>query len=153
MSTSNLEDFTKPYVLWGIDGNFEFSVKLPGEKFRSTDHCGTIRIEREDINPLFIYYALHAIREENKLDRELRANLKNVKKFCVRIPVLVDEQGEPKSIKGDVDITGTVPTLFLFDTELQQKIVDYYTEFEEVKHQIYESANHINILEMETIEH
>lgn len=153
MSSTNISDFSKPYVLWGIDGNFEFSVKLVGEKFRSTDHCGTIRIEREDINPLFIYYALHAIREENRLDRELRANLKNISKFLIRIPVVKDKSGAPKVIKGNVKKNGEIPDLFVFDTELQQKIVDYYTEFEDVKSQIFESANHINILEMETIKH
>lgn len=153
MDSSNIDIFSKPYVLWGIDGHFNFSVKLAGEKFRSTDHCGTIRIERDDINPLFIYYALHAIREENRLDRELRANLKNVSKFLIRIPVIHNINGTPKTVKGDVNKDGEKPDLFVFDIELQQKIVDYYTEFEEVKSQIYDSASHMNILEMETIKH
>lgn len=152
MPSSNIGDFSKPYVLWGIDGNFEFSVKLPGEKFRATDHCGTIRIEQGDINPMFIYYALHAIREENRLDRELRANLKNVSKFKIRIPVMVDNNDQPilKEIKND---DGSSTYTFSFDSELQQKIVDYYTVFEESRSEIFTSAEHINILEMETIEH
>ncbi|MGR5240526.1 N-6 DNA methylase [Photobacterium damselae] len=153
MQTSNLDDFTKPYVLWGIDGNFDFSVKLAGEKFRTTDHCGSIRIEREDINPMFIYYALHAIREENRLDRELRANLKNVSKFTLKIPVKVDSSGNPKTTKVLAKNDGTILELYEFDVELQQKIVDYYTEFEDIKNEIYNSASHLNVLEMETIEH
>lgn len=153
MTTSNISDFTKPYVLWGIDGNFDFSVKMPGEKFRSTDHCGTIRIEREDINPLFVYYSLHAIREENKLDRELRANLKNVQRFQIKFPVLVDEHKKPLYIEVENDITKEKQKIYKFDIELQQKIVDYYSEFEEVKGEIFTSAEHINLLEMETISH
>ncbi|HBT4413971.1 TPA: N-6 DNA methylase, partial [Klebsiella pneumoniae] len=151
MTTSNLTDFTKPYVLWGIDGNFDFSVKMPGEKFRSTDHCGTIKIEREDINPMFVYYSLHAIREENKLDRELRANLKNVQRFKIKLPVLVDENNQPKFIEIINEVTKKKTKVYQFDTELQQKIVDYYAVFEEVKSEIFTSADHISGLEMETI--
>jgi hypothetical protein len=37
-SNGSITDFTHDYVLWGIDGNFEFSVKRQGELFAITDH-------------------------------------------------------------------------------------------------------------------
>lgn len=151
MTDSNIKDFTKPYVLWGIDGNFDFSVKMAGEIFRTTDHCGSIKIEHEDINPMFVYYSLHAIREENRLDRELRANLKNIQKFNIRFPIKVDENKEPLTVTLKNKKTGEMEEFNVLDSELQQKIVEYYTEFEEVKAEIYRSALHINGLEMETI--
>ena len=153
MESSNIEDFSNPFVLWGIDGNFDFSVKLAGEVFRTTDHCGAIKILNSKINPLFLYFALHAVREENRLDRELRANLQNVKKFVVRIPIVTDKEGHPAMEVGDIRKDGTVQKLYKFDEVLQNKIVDYYTEFEEVKKQIMDSATDLNGLELETIKH
>ncbi len=152
MQDSNIADFSKPYVLWGIDGNFEFSVQMPGEVFRTTDHCGAIRIEDDQINPLYVYYVLHAVREENRLDRELRANLQNIKKkFVIRIPIVLNEDGTPKTKNGSVLKDGTVEKLYVFDEDLQKNIVEYYTEFEEIKAEVMESAAHIAALEMETI--
>jgi hypothetical protein len=42
---SNVTDFSVPYVLWGIDGNFDFNVIAPGVEFATTDHCGAIKIK------------------------------------------------------------------------------------------------------------
>lgn len=36
---SNITDFNRDSVLWGIDGNFEFNAIPRGEKFRTTDHA------------------------------------------------------------------------------------------------------------------
>ncbi len=153
MTDSNIKDFSKPFVLWGIDGNFDFAVKMPGEEFRTTDHCGSIKLKDDQINPLFLYYALHAVREENRLDRELRANLQNVKKFTFRIPIVVDDKNIPIQKDGEIGKDGAIQKLYVFDEELQNKIVNYYTEFEEVKKEIMSSASHLNVLEMETIKH
>ena len=48
---TNVRDFTRPMVLWGIDGNFELRYISDGETFATTDHCGTIRILNETIIP------------------------------------------------------------------------------------------------------
>lgn len=42
---SNITDFSKAYVLWGIDGEFSFNVMERGTIFASTDHCGTIKTD------------------------------------------------------------------------------------------------------------
>ncbi len=44
LEKGNIEDFSHDYVLWGIDGNFEFNIIKKGIKFATTDHCGAIKV-------------------------------------------------------------------------------------------------------------
>jgi len=91
-SYSNVEDFSVPYVLWGIDGAFEFNVMPTGEKFAYTDHCGVIKIKNPKINPYYLAYILEENKHKYGFDRGLRASLSNMKSVKVSIPV--DDLGE-----------------------------------------------------------
>jgi type I restriction-modification system DNA methylase subunit len=86
-NTSNISDFTKPYVIWGIDGEFEFNVMKEGSVFGTTDHCGSIKIKDSNINPVFLQYALKECKHEYGFDRGLRASLRNMKQIKIKIPV------------------------------------------------------------------
>lgn len=84
---SNISDFSKAAILWGIDGNFKFNV-IPAEtKFATTDHCGVIRILTDDILPEYLLFALDAQRRHETFNRSFRASLANMRRFQVRIPV------------------------------------------------------------------
>jgi len=89
---SNIENFKNPYILWGIDGNFDFKVVHKGEVFASTDHCGTIEVLDKDINPEYLLYMLYSKKHVYGFDRGLRSNLVNVKKMEIGIPV--DDSGK-----------------------------------------------------------
>lgn len=91
-SYSNVEDFSVPYVLWGIDGTFEFNVMPIGNKFAYTDHCGVIKIKNPKINPYYLAYTLEENKHKYGFDRGLRASLSNMKSVKVSIPV--DDSGE-----------------------------------------------------------
>ena len=86
-SYSNVEDFSVPYVLWGIDGTFEFNVMPIGEQFAYTDHCGVIKIKNPKINPYYLAYTLEENKHKYGFDRGLRASLSNMKSVKVSIPV------------------------------------------------------------------
>jgi len=86
-TTSNIEDFTVPYVLWGIDGSFEFNVMPKGKKFSHTDHCGVIKIKNSKINPYYLSYILEENKHKYGFDRGLRASLLNMKSIKVAIPI------------------------------------------------------------------
>lgn len=86
-ANSNITDWTKPYVLWGIDGDFSFNVKPAGEKFATTDHCGAIKILHPDINPYYIAYTLEQNKHKYGFDRGLRASLANMSRLNLDIPV------------------------------------------------------------------
>jgi type I restriction enzyme M protein len=88
---SNITDFSTPYVIWGIDGSFEFNIMPQGSVFGSTDHCGTIKIKNDRINPVYLAYALDQVKDEYGFDRGLRASLSNMKSISIAIPV--DDDG------------------------------------------------------------
>ena len=74
-------------ILWGIDGNFNFSVMPKGRKYVTTDHCGVIDILSDDIIPDYLLFALYEEKRNNNFDRSFRASLTNIKLFQVRIPI------------------------------------------------------------------
>ncbi len=77
-------------ILWGIDGNFNFSVVPKGRKYITTDHCGVIDILTDTIVPDYLLFALYEEKRNNDFDRSFRASLTNISKFQVRIPVSSD---------------------------------------------------------------
>jgi hypothetical protein len=91
VAKSNIADFTHPSVIWGIDGNFEFSLIQPGVEFATTDHCGTIQILDPHIVPEYLLYALNVRKIEESFDRSFRPSLTNMRLFTVTIPVRPDK--------------------------------------------------------------
>jgi len=89
---SNLEDFSHPSVLWGIDGDFQLAVKEAGVEFATTDHCGRIEILDGRIDPGYCRAALAGARAHG-FDRTLRPSLRRVRELGVEIPIGPD--GEP----------------------------------------------------------
>lgn len=92
VSTSNIESFDFPAILWGIDGNFELNYLKPNLKFATTDHCGTIHILNKKIVPQYILYTLYLLKEELSFDRNFRASLFNMKTISINIPI--DSNGD-----------------------------------------------------------
>jgi hypothetical protein len=78
VQSSNLSDFTKPSILWGIDGNFDINFMPAGEPFATTDHCGRLQIIDDTVDPDYVYWSLRATRERYGFDRVFRASLTNV---------------------------------------------------------------------------
>ena len=95
---SNLKDFERDAILWGIDGNFEFNLIPAGTVFATTDHCGTLQILDPGILPAYLLAALHHRREEESFDRSFRASLANMRRVTVIVPVksdgTFDQQGQ-----------------------------------------------------------
>ena len=94
---TNLERFEHPYVIWGIDGDFDLNIMEKGKEFASTDHCGSIEILDEGILPEYLHLILQQKTYQLGFDRSLRANLKNVKAINVDIPI--NSSGEFDKIK------------------------------------------------------
>ena len=86
-NNSNIRDFSVPYIIWGIDGNFDFNIIDSGSQFTITDHCGAIKIKNSKIDPYYLAYVLRKIKHVYGFDRGLRASLKNMKKVKLEIPV------------------------------------------------------------------
>jgi hypothetical protein len=94
IAKSNLRDFDKPSLLWGIDGNFEWNLIPPGDEFATTDHCGRLQILDDRIEPEYVFAYLKATRDRYGFDRVFRASLRNMK-ADVTVVVPLDANGEP----------------------------------------------------------
>ena len=78
VAKSNLADFKKPSLLWGIDGNFDWNLIPANEVFATTDHCGRLQIVDSNIDPEYVYWFLRMTRYRYGFDRVYRANLDNI---------------------------------------------------------------------------
>ncbi len=124
-NTSNISDFNNDFVIWGIDGDFEFSHIKKQNKFVTTDHCGTIRIKVPKILPEYLISQLYSVKHKYGFDRALRASLKNMKSIEFEIPI--DTNGDWDLIK-------------------QQEVVDNFSLITDLKSLIVEQENKLDQL-------
>lgn len=82
-----ISDFTKSSVLWGIDGDWMTNVIAENIPFYPTDHCGFIRILKENI--ITEKYLAFALNEEGKIlgfSRSKRASIDRVEGITIPLP-------------------------------------------------------------------
>lgn len=125
LDKSNLERFDNPYVLWGIDGNFNFNLIPAGKVFATTDHCGSIRIKTNEILPDYLLYSLKKASVEVSFNRSFRASIANMKTFKVLIPV--DEKGN-------------------YDLNAQKVIAAHYAELDSALRELKESKDEMVLM-------
>jgi len=147
LDQSNIPDFEHDCVLWGIDGNFEFSVIERNNPFATTDHCGCIRIVDADVDAQYLYCYLSWIRAIEGLDRGLRANLTNMRNISIRFPILVDDQGIPKTKPPNKEQTGVGEILYL-DLDGQRHIAQHFQAFQEIKTEIAQRTAELTALKI-----
>jgi type I restriction-modification system DNA methylase subunit len=125
---SNITNFDNNFVLWGIDGDFEFNAIPKNTPFISTDHCGVIRILSDSILPKYLMIQLENVKHIYGFDRGLRASLKNMSKVKISIPM--DENGN-------------------IDIKKQKEIIDRYNAVQEIKKQVREYREKIKEIKVE----
>ncbi len=126
--TSNITDFSNDFVLWGIDGDFEFNFIPKNTPFVSTDHCGAIRILNDNILPTYLMIQLDKAKHQYGFDRGVRSSIKNMQQVKVDIPF--DKNG-------------------LIDVEKQQEIIEKYLSIQELKDKVQEYYKKIKDLNIE----
>lgn len=89
-SKSNLKNFDKDSILWGIDGNFIWNLIPKNKIFEATDHCGRLQILNESILPEYVYYTLNESASSYGFNRSYRASLNNIKEVTFSIPITED---------------------------------------------------------------
>lgn len=115
---SNISDFTNNFVLWGIDGDFDFNAIPKNKPFVSTDHCGTIRIKSDDILPEYLMIQLEKVKHKYGFDRGLRASIKNMQAVSIEIPF--DAKG-----KININKQRQIIEKYEYIQELKIKVLDY----------------------------
>lgn len=105
---SVLSDFSKPSVLWGIDGDWMVNYKEANILFNPTDHCGVIRVLDENVvNPRYLVYPLLMVGEAERFSRANRASTEHIKALTIMVPDINIQNETAKKIFGlEEEITG-----------------------------------------------
>jgi type I restriction enzyme M protein len=139
---SNITSFDHDFVLWGIDGNFDVNVMRRGNPFATTDHCGAIRIIDSQVDADYLAYYLASLRSREGFDRQLRPNLKKMKKLVIQFPVKINPDGSPQAKPANKPLVDSTP-IHVLDIETQKEIAVFYKTFEAVKREIAERTKNL----------
>lgn len=110
-----ITDYSKPYILWGIDGDWMVNYLEKGIKFYPTDHCGYIQVLDDNINPIYFAKALEAEGTKQRFSRSNRASTDRISSLVVKLP----------DIKIQNQIAETILNLESKIKELQNKLNIY----------------------------
>lgn len=86
INKQNITDFSKPSIIWGIDGDWMVNYIPANKPFYPTDHCGVIRINTDEILPQYMAIALQIEGEYEKFSRNNRASTQRIKNLTIQIP-------------------------------------------------------------------
>ncbi len=124
---SILSDFSKPSVLWGIDGDWLVNYRPSNAPFNPTDHCGVIRILDETVvNPRYLVYPLLKAGETERFSRANRASTERIKALSIMLPdINVQNEVSEKLIELETEMS-TLKDSLRKCTEKKQAILDKY---------------------------
>lgn len=87
-----IEDFSKPSVLWGIDGDWMVNTIQENIQFYPTDHCGVLRINTKEIEPKYLAWVFNQKGKEVGFKRSYRASIDRVASLTINLPPLAEQQ-------------------------------------------------------------
>ena len=82
----HIEDFSVPSVLWGIDGDWQVNVIPENVKFYPTDHCGVLRIKRNQHEPKYVAWVLYEVGVHQGFKRNYRASIDRIEALTLLLP-------------------------------------------------------------------
>lgn len=87
-----IEDFSKPSVLWGIDGDWMVNTIQENIQFYPTDHCGVLRVNTKEIEPKYLAWVFNQKGKETGFKRSYRASIDRVASLTINLPPLAEQQ-------------------------------------------------------------
>ncbi len=94
-----IKNFSKPSILWGIDGDWMVNYIPQGYKFYPTDHCGVLRIKDDSINEKYLAFILE---EEGKIlefSRTKRASIDRIQGIKIKVPSITEQTKIVKEVE------------------------------------------------------
>ena len=137
INKQNITDFSKPSILWGIDGDWMVNYIPENQPFYPTDHCGVLRVNTKEILPKYLALALRIEGEYEKFSRSNRASTQRIKNLTVQVP----EKSVQKKIVAEIDaidkkIQEQKETVRKCDEDITAKFVEMfgdYNRFEKIQ--------------------
>ena len=87
-----IEDFSKPSVLWGIDGDWMVNYLPKDYPFYPTDHCGVLRVKDNSINEKYLAFILEKEGKAFEFSRTKRASIDRIQGIKIAVPPLSEQQ-------------------------------------------------------------
>lgn len=88
-----IKDFSKPSILWGIDGDWMVNTIPANLPFYPTDHAGVLRINTDKIHYRYLAHRLEQEGLREGFSRSYRASIGQIEKLTVIIPS-IEQQDE-----------------------------------------------------------
>ena len=93
-----IKDFSKPSVIWGIDGDWMVSYIPKDMPFYPTDHCGVLRVISSDIHPRYLAWLLEKAGAKQEFSRSRRASVDRIKSLSVSVPPYAVQQSTVEKV-------------------------------------------------------
>ncbi|ENA1793381.1 restriction endonuclease subunit S [Flavobacterium psychrophilum] len=87
-----IEDFSKPSVLWGIDGDWMVNHLPKDYPFYPTDHCGVLKVKDNSINEKYLAFILEKEGKAFEFSRTKRASIDRIQGIKIAVPPLSEQQ-------------------------------------------------------------
>ena len=87
-----IEDFSKPSVLWGIDGDWMVNHLPKDYPFYPTDHCGVLRVKDNSINEKYLAFILEKEGKAFEFSRTKRASIDRIQGIKIAVPPIAEQQ-------------------------------------------------------------
>lgn len=94
-----LDSFEKEYIIWGIDGDWMVNILPKKYEFYPTDHCGTLLVDDEVINPRYMAYLLEKEGNAKGFSRTFRASLDRIKSINISVPNIKLQNEKMEEVK------------------------------------------------------
>ena len=101
-----IKDFSKPSVLWGIDGDWMVNYMPNNISFYPTDHCGVLRVKNNEVNERYLAYVLQKEGEALDFSRNKRASIDRIQGIKISLPsISIQEKLVSEIEKTETEIT------------------------------------------------
>lgn len=122
-----INNFDKPSVIWGIDGDWMVNTIDKNIQFYPTDHCGVIRLKIDNVlMEKYLAFALSKEGQEIGFSRTKRASINRISGITIPLPDYTEQQKVVFQIVELEKQISEAQTIIDNSKEQKQEILDKY---------------------------
>ncbi len=125
--TPKIKDFSRDFVLWGLDGDWMTRFMPKDKPFFPTDHCGWIQAKNiSSINMHYLKYVLYDLGNRENFSRTKRPTIDRIKELDIRLPNIITQNETIEKIKPLEEKIEKLEEEMKSLPALKEKILDKY---------------------------
>ena len=132
INKQNLTDFSKPSIIWGIDGDWMVNLIPANQPFYPTDHCGVLRVNTDEIIAEYLAFVLRVKGEIEKFSRSNRASIDRIKKLSIPMPPIEEQKkivAEFRAVDDEIKLQEKI--ILDSDADIKEKFAEMFSGIEE----------------------